>query len=110
MGQFVVRRYNTQLKMGNCESGTVTVYEHAGFQGACKTFGVGSYDIDAIKEGFGNDKLRSLKVCGDVKVKLYQHACFKGQMMEFCEGDHDIGELSACGFNDQCSSVIVENC
>ena len=86
------------------------MFEHAGFNGASKTFGVGSYDMDAIKEGFGNDKLSSLKVCGDIKVKLFKHGGFKGQMMEFCAGDHDIDKLQGEGFNDQCSSVIVEDC
>lgn len=78
----------------------VTLYEHAGFEGASKTFTTGSYDMSEL--GIPNDSLSSVRVSAGCMVTLYEHD-FEGASRVLT---HDRGELP--DFNDTVSSLSVK--
>ncbi|MCB9766391.1 MAG: hypothetical protein H6739_41835 [Alphaproteobacteria bacterium] len=80
---------------------SVTIYQHANFQGASQSLDVGRYDIGQLT--IGNDQLSSVRVPAGYKVTLYQHADFQGASVSYTDDVTFVG-----AFNDQTSSIVVE--
>ncbi|MBD2194619.1 MULTISPECIES: C1 family peptidase [Calothrix] len=81
---------------------SVTIYEHANFQGNSFNLPVGQYDWGQL--GLDNDSLSSLKVPQGMKVTLYEHVNFSGRSKTFTEDTSYVGD----DFNDTTSSILVE--
>ncbi|XP_069099081.1 epidermal differentiation-specific protein-like [Pleurodeles waltl] len=77
---------------------TITVYEHANFQGLHKTFSVDIQNL--VNESF-NDCISSVKIVGRPWI-LYEHINFQGQCLPLEEG-----EYPGLSMNDGASSLKV---
>lgn len=89
---------------GKPDGGKVVIYEHANFEGAKMELSEGSYDIEDLRQSFGNDNLRSLKVPAGMKVTLYEQARFRGRTKTFTEDSEYVGD----DFSDITSSIEIE--
>jgi len=94
-----------------CQSNvcTVTVYEHADFDGWSVTFDAGKYDHHAMTAmGVKNDHVSSLKVAPGCKATLYEHKHFAGDSGAFTEGSYDHPAMVKIFKNDIASSIKIE--
>ena len=80
---------------------SVTIYEHANYQGRSQTLGVGKHDMGSL---FANDILSSLKVPTGFVVTLFEHAGFQGRSKSFTADTAYVGN----DFNDITSSIVVD--
>ncbi len=65
---------------------------------------MGSYNVDDLKKGVGNDKISSLRVAPGYKVTLYKDYNFSGASKVFTADAIYVG----ADFNDVTSSLVVE--
>ncbi|MBJ6360153.1 beta/gamma crystallin-related protein [Paenibacillus sp. GCM10012307] len=81
----------------------VTVYKDADFTGTSQSFDVGSYNVDVLSSGVGNDDITSVRVALGYRVTLYKNADYSGESYVLRS---DISNLGY--FNDETSSLKVE--
>ena len=89
---------------GRLQESKVIIYQDGRYQGASQELGEGSYDIESLAMGIGNDQLSSLKVPKGIKVTLYEHGGFAGRSKSFTEDTPWVGD----DFNDVTSSIKIE--
>ncbi|MBJ6362756.1 hypothetical protein ACFOQM_16045 [Paenibacillus sp. GCM10012307] len=82
----------------------VTAYDNSPYGGASQQFDVGSYNVNDLKNGVGNDKISSLRVAPGYKVTLYKDQNFSGASKVFTADAMFVG----ADFNDLTSSLVVE--
>lgn len=80
-----------------------TFYQHCDYQGVSSSLAPGRYDMGSM--GIGNDSISSLQVPAGLRVTLYQHSNFQGRAISFTS---DVPCLVQHGFNDEASSLVVE--
>lgn len=81
-------------------------YQHANYGGYAVSLPKGRYSLDQLREaGISNDDITSLKVVGGVSVKLYWDDHFLGDSLTLTS---DQPTLSAYGWNDKTSSIVIE--
>jgi hypothetical protein len=90
-----------EMEMGMADS--VTVYSDATYKGKSQTFAPGRYDRENLAI-VGNDNISSIKVSNGSFVAVYADAGFLGARNIFRS---DCPNLSAVGWNDRISSLIV---
>ncbi len=81
------------------DAAAVTIYQHAGYQGASQTVGVGKSGVS----GIGNDELSSIRVAEGYIARLFEHGDFNGRSVSYTSDASSVGT-----FNDKTSSIIVE--
>ncbi|EML5380997.1 hypothetical protein RVW18_004219 [Enterobacter bugandensis] len=86
-------RYNEQYEL-NVKAAEAAFYREVNFGGLPETYDVGA-DVTFWDGDNYNDKYKSLKVNGDVKVHCYQHSHGTGIYKVYTKGDHP--DLSAMG-------------
>lgn len=94
--------FNDQISSIVVEPVRVMLFQHANFGGESQAFGVGRYDVQALR--IGNDAASSIMVPPGYRVTLFQHAGFQGAKKVLTADAGYVGN----DFNDQCSSLIVE--
>jgi M6 family metalloprotease-like protein len=107
--ELAVGRYDLgQLSIGNDvissvkvpPGWTVTLYQHAGFQGATKVLTTNTSTLPDF-----NDQTSSIVVEGKAVAVVYEHNNYVGRSQELAVGRYDLGQLSIG--NDVISSVKV---
>lgn len=83
----------------------VVLYEHPGFQGRSKSFGVGNYRL--ISEADLNDMASSIKVPPGMVAMIYDQYNEKGGGGMFTDLLEDCADLSQYKFNDKISYLSV---
>ena len=88
---------------------TVTLYEHAHYEGEERTFTEDVRrlrDVDFPDANFGwQDKASSIKLSGGARVVLYEHSGYSGTSIIFTR--EDIDRLRPHGWNDLAASLRV---
>lgn len=82
---------------------TVTIFEHADFQGRSQELPKGRYD-DALRQiTIGNDTISSVRVPKGMVVRLYEHYHFQGRFIDLRKDIQAVPPF----WNDRASSIIV---
>jgi hypothetical protein len=90
----------------------ITVWQHGGFRGNCKTLGIGEYPNSGFLQPVGNDSISSLKVGSNVRAYLYEDHNYEKRVALYEAGSsHDESQSGdrALGpnVNDKTTSIIV---
>jgi len=90
----------------------ITVWQHNGFTGNCKTLGIGEYPNSTFLAPVGNDSISSLKVGSNVRAYLYEDADYRGHVALYEAGSaHDAGQSGDRGLgpsvNEETTAIIV---
>lgn len=100
-----------EYRHGGRRRATVTVYEHADFRGASRTFEIGEFiaNLDDIRFDNGsriNDRISSIRIDGPAEIVVYEHAGYQGRAMVV---GHDLYNLAYLHgrWNDAISSLQV---
>ncbi len=81
----------------------VIVFNAPNFQGERQELSIGKHNIAALKDGIGNDALRSLLITDGLKVQLFKHSDFKAAMSAL---DKDAPAVT--GGDRSTSSIVIE--
>ncbi|MBJ6360763.1 hypothetical protein ACFOQM_05510 [Paenibacillus sp. GCM10012307] len=81
----------------------VIAYDHSPYGGMEQQFDVGSYNVDSLVAGVGNDKISSIRVRPGYKVTLYKDGNFSGASRVLTADTYHLND-----FNDVVSSLKVE--
>ena len=93
----------TVSKIGEEESGKVTLYGDCGYKGDSTAFSAGSFNKNQLGD-VGNDDVSSLRVPKGYQVKLYEHDGRKGTSKTYTS---DVECLWNSGFNNKTTSLTV---
>lgn len=97
---------SAQPKMASADTyAPVTAYVDSEWGGTSQEFYIGSYNVDELKSGVGNDTISSLRIAPGYQVTMYKNSNYGGSTLVLTS---DIDNLKNYSFNDMISSIKIE--